>query len=123
MSLKIQDCTPLCRSSLKLHDLALRDDPVGQSRSRILPVFQRSLVRNGQFLSTFSPARSQHPPAVCRCHSLAEPVLVLSLSFGRLIGTYHKIQILPLKLGGAKMPTIFLIYNLPPDSLESLAIN
>ena len=52
-------------------------------------MLQCLLVRNGKFLSAFSSARRQHSPAIGRCHSVAETVLIFSLSLRRLKGTFH----------------------------------
>jgi hypothetical protein len=56
---------------------------------RRLFVLQCFFVRNGQFFSAFSSAGSQHSAAIGARHSVAESVLIFSLSFGRLKGTFH----------------------------------
>ena len=64
-------------------------------------MLQSFFVGNGQFLSAFSSAGRQYSAAICSCHSLTESVLVFSLSFRRLKGTFHTV-IIYLKLNGVQ---------------------
>jgi hypothetical protein len=52
-------------------------------------VLERTLVGYGELLSAFSTPRSQYPSAIRGGHALSEPVLVPSLSPGRLVCSFH----------------------------------
>jgi hypothetical protein len=75
-------------------------------------MLQCFFVRNGKSLSAFSSAGGQHSAAIGASHSLTESVLVFSLSFGRLKGTFHDKYELTLKLRAAKMIRINWIYKI-----------
>lgn len=75
-------------------------------------MLERLFVRNGEFLSALSPARSQYSPTIRCGHSLAESVLVFSLSFRRLEGALHDLLFWS-KNRAAKMIRIFRIYKPP----------
>ena len=73
-------------------------------------------VGNSKLLSAFSPAGSQYSPAVSRGHSLAESVLVFSLSLRRLKGAYHGNRFKTLKMRAAKMGRILTISKWPQQN-------
>ena len=83
-------------------------------------MFQRLLVRNCQFLTTFRATGRQYATTIGRCHSLTETVLVLSLSAGRLICTFHSISVLPLLFKGCKddhyLSNLQLIVSISADN-------
>lgn len=68
-------------------------------------VLERALVGNGQFLSALSTPCGQHPSAIGGRHALPEPVLVPSLSPGRLVCSFHDSDDLASFMRAAKIIT------------------
>jgi hypothetical protein len=52
------------------------------------------IVRNGQFLSAFSPACCQHSSAIGSCHAFTKTVFISSFSLRRLERSFHRFCIL-----------------------------
>ena len=50
-----------------------------------------TFVRHRQTLTAAGAACSQYATAVCRCHALAEPVLVHALALRRLKCAFHRV--------------------------------
>ncbi len=56
--------------------------------------FVHRLVRNSEFLSSFTATGSKHTTAIFRSHTTAEPMLISSFSYGRLKCSFHDLYAL-----------------------------
>jgi hypothetical protein len=69
-------------------------------------VLERALVGYGQLLSALSAPSGQYPSAIGGGHALPEPVLISSLSAGRLVCSFHDSDDLASFTRAAKIMTI-----------------
>ena len=96
---------------LSLSDFGKLKDPIDEINQippgtalprALLLLLESSFVRNSKLLSSLSSAGSKYSATIGRCHSFAETVLILSLSFRRLVRAFHCIKLFALLNKGCK---------------------